>query len=379
MNAHPMMPATTHDEAAEQLFVRDLKVYLTQQIEPLHQRLAVALDPGPADPEQVASVYASLHEHDSFRAWASVRRTSQEIMWDAVSRSVERQAATLNERSAAVDAGGTVTLDPAFVPPAYITVGDIHLMPGGYQLDLDDDVSQGAVMDRGGAVYMLGRNGGLMNDGRGHTLVSHLFACYPGFQPDRILEMGCGIGASTVPIARYFPEAEIQAIDVGASMLRYAHARAAHLGARIHFVQDDAEQTQYEDGSFDLVFSCVILHETSETAIARIMAESFRLLRPGGVVAHLEVPNRYETLDLWGRIRGEVEADYNNEPNWKHAISADYEALLRDAGFPKPLIGYQLSSFAAKPGAATPEAGGFSDKSSGTFRSWFVASARKPV
>jgi len=138
-------------------------------------------------------------------------------------------------------------------------------------------------------------------------------------------------------------------------------------------VQGNAEHTQFDSGSFDLVFSCALLHETSEPAMAAIMGESFRLLRPGGVTVHLEVPNRYEALGLWERICGEMEADYNNEPNWKQAISADYQDLLHQAGFPSALTGYQAASFAAKPGC-----GGFSDQSAGAFRSWFVASARKP-
>ena len=229
-------------------------------------------------------------------------------------------------------------------------------------------------MDRGGAVYMLGRNGGLMNDGRGHTLAAHVYACYRDLAPQRIVELGCGVGASTVPVAKCFPAAETFGVDVGSSVLRYAHARAAHLGARIHFVQDNAEHTRFEAGTFDLVFTCAVLHETSEAAMVAIMHESFRLLRAGGVAVHLEVPNHYEALGIWERVCGEWEADYNNEPNWKEAISADYEALMHAAGFPDVLTGYQATSFAAKPGG-----GGFSDQSAGTFRSQFVASARKPA
>jgi ubiquinone/menaquinone biosynthesis C-methylase UbiE len=369
---HPMMPQTTHDEAAQQLFVRDLKTYLGGDIASAYRDRTEALAAATRSNDKLSAVYAKLHEDAGFRAWASVRRASQEMMWDVVTNCVERQSETLNRLAGQADAGGSLTLDPDFEQPAYITEGDIHMMPGGYQRDMDD-VTQGAVMDRGGAVYMLGRNGGLMNDGRGHTLAAHIFACYPDLAPTRILEQGCGVGASVVPVAKAFPEAETYAMDVGSSVLRYAHARAAHLGARIYFVQGNAEHTRFEAGSFDLVFSCALLHETSEPAMAAIMAEGFRLLRSGGVMAHLEVPNRYEALGLWERICGEMEADYNNEPNWKEAISADYQDLLHKAGFPEVLTGYQATSFAARRGE-----GGFSDTSAGTFRSWFVASARKP-
>jgi ubiquinone/menaquinone biosynthesis C-methylase UbiE len=368
---HPMLPTANHDETAEQFFVRDLKVFLGDAVEPSWKAVATAIDPGVASNARVETIYEKLHEDDRFRAWASLRRTSQEMLWDMVGSSVQRQSGTLAETAAATEQLGTLTLDEDFVTPAYLADRDVHLMPGGYDAD-PGDLTQGALMDRGGAVYMLGRNGGLMNDGRGKTLVSHLYALYPDLQPQRILELGCGVGASAIPVAQAFPDAEVHAIDVGASMLRYAQARADSIGVPIHFRQGDAEHAPYPDASFDLVFSCVLLHETSESAISQVLAESHRLLKPGGVAVHLEVPQRYEALDLWGKIRGEIEADYNNEPAWKSAISGDYGALMRAAGFADPAIGYQDVSFAPR-----RDAGGFGGESKGVFRSWFVASGRK--
>jgi ubiquinone/menaquinone biosynthesis C-methylase UbiE len=156
-------------------------------------------------------------------------------------------------------------------------------------------------------------------------------------------------------------------------MLRYALARAQHLGAAVHFRQGSAENAPYPDASFDCVFSCAMFHETSPEAMSNIMAESFRLLRPGGIVAHLEVPQRYDDEALWTKVRGELERIYNNEPNWKTAISADYDALLRMAGFEDIALGYQDATGSAD---GTPE--NFSPENKGVFRSWFVASGVKP-
>src|SRR3546814_8819604 len=107
---------------------------------------------------------------------------------------------------------------------------------------------------RGGAVYMLGRNGGLMNDRRGHTAAAHLFHRFPDFAPKRLLELGCGIGASPVPLAGYFPGPEAHGIDVGAAELRYAHACPAHLGAAVHLRLGDAIVAPCHEESFGLVF-----------------------------------------------------------------------------------------------------------------------------
>ena len=370
--SHPMLPEASHDEMAQQLFVRDLKMWLGSEIEPLQGELARKLDPGTTHNDRDAETFARLHEEPAFRAWAGTFRASQELMWDDVWHSVERQGEALDALADEATLG-SLTLDPDFTPPAYLVDGHVHIMPGGYTFDAPG-VRQGAMMDRGGAVYMLGRNGGFLNDGRGKTVLGHLYALYPDFQPQRILELGCGVGTSLVPLAQAFPDAETYGLDVGASMLRYARARASHMGAAIHFVQGDAEHAPFPDAGFDLVFSAALMHETSAEAISRILAESRRLLRPGGVAIHLEVPSRYNSLDLWSQIRSQVERDYNNEPAWQAATSADYDALMRAAGFADVAVGFQDAAWAPQPGQ-----GGFGGESKGVFRSWFVASGRRPA
>ena len=54
------------------------------------------------------------------------------------------------------------------------------------------------------------------------------------------------------------------------------------MGAAIHFSQQNAEKTDFADGSFDLIVSHIFLHETSRTAVDNILAECRRLLKPGG-------------------------------------------------------------------------------------------------
>lgn len=368
---HALLPQASHDERAEQLFVRDLKSYVAATIEPLVSTTADQLDPGAAHNARAEETYRQLQQTDGFADYLALRRASQNLLWSLVSHSVERQRDALDAAAAAVPARGSLTLDPDFVQPAYLADRDVHLMPGGYARD-PGGVAQGALMDRGGAVYMLGRNGGFLNDGRGWTLASHLKTRWPEHAPGRMLELGCGIGASTVPVALAFPDAEVHALDVGNSMLRYAHARASELGATIHFHQGNAEATPYPDASFDCVFTCVVLHETSQAAIGAIMKECARLLKQGGVVAHLEVPQRYDSIPLWTQVRGEIELDYNNEPNWKTAISADYAAHLAQAGFIDIETGFQDA-------ARSATAGDYSAQSKGVFHSWFVASGRKPA
>ena len=67
----------------------------------------------------------------------------------------------------------------------------------------------------------------------------------------------------------------------------------------------------------------------------------------------------------------ELEAQYNNEPNWRGALSADYASLMAAAGFGDVKVGYQSTATDAH---KSPKV--FKDQSDGVFRSWFVASGR---
>jgi ubiquinone/menaquinone biosynthesis C-methylase UbiE len=110
----------------------------------------------------------------------------------------------------------------------------------------------------------------------------------PDFAPAEILDLGCGVGHATLAYAAAFPGAVLHGLDCGAAMLRYGHRRAEGLGIPVHFRQGDAEHTPYPDASFDLATSHIVLHETSTRVLPAILKECHRLLRPGGVMLHID-------------------------------------------------------------------------------------------
>jgi ubiquinone/menaquinone biosynthesis C-methylase UbiE len=303
-------------------------------------------------------------------------RSAQELMWQAAGDCVDRQRGTLDELARNAPRIGSVTTDPNFVVPPYLAAHDTHMMPGSYHTDPPDGgVRQGAVFDKAASLYSLGRQGGPMNDMRGHTVVAHLFELYPQLEPRHILEMGCTVGNSLVAVARMFPQAEVHGIDVGAGLLEYAHARAARLGVPLHFKQASAEATGYADNSFDIVFTSAVLHETSAKALPRIMAECLRVLKPGGVMVHLEVPFRADDADAFQLLRSDFEARYNNEPFWMGAVSADLVDLARRTGFVDAVAGFQDAAFGPP---KRGDSGHFGVENQGGYKSWFLMSARKP-
>jgi len=364
---HPESPNVSAASLARLRFVADFRKQMhtglskgNRAIYDLHFADEHASDlPLPARREKLR---AGLEGAEFYRGWSSMLRASQDLMWRLVGNAVDADHDRLVGRLDSLTPSGSVTVNPDLPVPPYMAKADVHRMPGGYMKDANAaDLRAGALYDLGGAVYQFGVGniaGGLLNDSRGRTLVAHLATRFPDFSPTSILDMGCGVGHNTVPLAKAFPGAKTYGIDLGAAQLRYAHLRAEGLGAKIHFMQDNAEHTNFPAQKFDLVVSQIILHETSPEATAAIIRESRRLLRPGGVVVHLEVPLRaengddfYNTIMLW-------EEFYNAEPNISGVMDMNFCTIAQEAGFTNVKLGYQTippagsreSAFSESPG-----------------------------
>jgi len=205
-------------------------------------------------------------------------------------------------------------------------------MPGGYTLDRGEgDTGIGAVYDRGVYLYMSGLMGP-MNDGIGQLAAKWLQAHHPDFTPTKLLDMGCAVGHGTLPFAAAYPSADVHALDAGAALLRYGHKRAEAMGVPVHFQQGNAEATPYPDASFDLITSVIMLHETSNRSLPAIFAECHRLLKPGGIMLHIDQP-RLDDADAYATFLQENETFYNNEPFWRRYRRIDLAETAAKAGF----------------------------------------------
>ncbi len=293
-STHSMFPDATAEEQAQQNFIKSLRVFSTRNFHAVNRSLIdekFAPEAGRLTDDSVTrrDVRRALKAEPENQWWSSMMRTTQEMLYDTVGPSIERQLGDLCDRAASVRGKiGSLELNPNLVPPRYATALDYHCKPGNYQTELrEDDVFAGAEFDRTFRLYSMGGMGPDLDDG-GHTLIAWLNQHFPDFTPTRILDMGCTVGHSTGAYCAHFPDAEVHAIDHAAPCLRYGHARAVAMGNPIHFSQRLAEDTGYEDGSFDLIVSHALMHETTRKSIRAIYRECFRLLKPGGVMVHLD-------------------------------------------------------------------------------------------
>ncbi|MEY3826649.1 MAG: hypothetical protein RLZZ148_1466 [Cyanobacteriota bacterium] len=141
------------------------------------------------------------------------------------------------------------------------------------------------------------------------------------------------MGHSTLPYQSAYPQAQVWGIDLGASLLRYAIARARVLNQTVYFSQQNAESTEFADRSFDLVVSHILLHEIPGVARKRVFAESYRLLKPGGVMVHLESKLFLEPSTLVARYFRDTEVWANSEPYLASSKFEDFPTYALDAGF----------------------------------------------
>jgi SAM-dependent methyltransferase len=102
--------------------------------------------------------------------------------------------------------------------------------------------------------------------------------------PARVLDLGCGLGASSVALARAYPRAQVLGIDLDEASVTEARALAAEAGVaeRATFVVADAARVAAE-GPFDLVTIFEVLHDMGDPVGALRTARAL-LAADGGSV-----------------------------------------------------------------------------------------------
>jgi ubiquinone/menaquinone biosynthesis C-methylase UbiE len=98
----------------------------------------------------------------------------------------------------------------------------------------------------------------------------------------RVLDVGCGTGATTRLLARWPRVQEIVGVDPSPVFLAKARERAAE-HAHVRFEEGDVRALAFDDGSFDVAIAHTCLSHVPGAEQA--FAELFRVVRPGGSLA----------------------------------------------------------------------------------------------
>ncbi len=116
-----------------------------------------------------------------------------------------------------------------------------------------------------------------------HTdLVAEMARLAPGM---RVLDVGCGIGAPALRIARRH-ECHVVGVNISAEQVRQGHEIVLSAGAsdRVTIQRGDARALDFPDQSFDAVLCLEVAGDICVRADDkdRLAAELYRVLRPGG-------------------------------------------------------------------------------------------------
>lgn len=131
---------------------------------------------------------------------------------------------------------------------------------------------------------------GLGVNGANSRMIVEMAHINPGH---RVLDVGCGTGDLTLTAQRYVG-ASVSAYGIDASRegIEIARKKAAHGKSGTVFEVGLIERIPYEEATFDVVISRLVIHHLPDDLKRSGLAEMFRVLKPGGLVfiADFKVP-----------------------------------------------------------------------------------------
>ena len=181
--------------------------------------------------------------------------------------------------------------------------------------------------------YHARENERLRDQARALVDLLHADTAYPA--GSRVLEVGCGVGAQTVTLARRSPEARFTSIDVSAASLAEARRRTERAGlTNVEFRQADVFALPFDSEAFDHVFVCFLLEHLARPVAALEILE--RLLEPGGTITVIEGDHGstyFHPDSAAARAAIECQVRIQREAGGNALIGRQVYPLLVEAGF----------------------------------------------
>lgn len=158
--------------------------------------------------------------------------------------------------------------------------------------------------------------------------------------PERIIDLGCGAGRSTITLQETFLGAELTGVDLSPYFVTVARHMerqlAGHTEKPIRWVHAPAEETGLPANSADLVSVCLVFHELPASAAKAVMAEAYRLVKPGGHFAIMDMNPQCETFTKMPPYI--LTLLKSTEPYLDQYFALDMAAAFQSAGFDAPRV-----------------------------------------
>ena len=115
----------------------------------------------------------------------------------------------------------------------------------------------------------------------------------------RVLDFGCGSGASAIVLKRMFPQAHIVGVERSSNLLKIAALRTRHYGFRdVCFLQSPADDQLPPDlGEFDMVLLNAVFEHLLPNERRHLVPMLWNTLKPGGTMLITETPFRWFPIE----------------------------------------------------------------------------------
>ncbi len=154
--------------------------------------------------------------------------------------------------------------------------------------------------------------------------------------PQTILDLGCGVGMSSFALQETYPQAKVTGVDLSPYFLAVAQYRSQENKHQIKWLHRAAETTGLPDKSFELVSACLVFHELPTTAAETIITEAYRVLRPGGCLAIMDMNPASKVFQKMPPYI--LTLLKSTEPYLDQYFSLDIATTFTEIGFNQPTI-----------------------------------------
>jgi len=119
------------------------------------------------------------------------------------------------------------------------------------------------------------------------------------FKGKRLLDFGCGGGASTMILARMFPQTQIVGVELEERYLYIARLRAAHYGcANVELIlSPNSNSLPQNIGKFDFVVLSGVFEHLLPSERKVLLPQIWSILKPGGILFVNQTPYRYFPIE----------------------------------------------------------------------------------
>lgn len=186
--------------------------------------------------------------------------------------------------------------------------------------------------------------GGGMMERVHHTVLSYLDFDGQG----QLLDVGCGSGALSIRAALTWPETKVTGMDYWGAVYNYSkalcekNAASEGVASRCVFRHGDANHLDFPDESFDAVISNYVYHNVMGADMHKLLLESLRVLKKGGVFALNDdmKPRLYGDMDAFAqKLREMGYQDVRLIDTAEEAFGSHRRAAMMMLGSSRLLVG----------------------------------------